>query len=237
MNKIEFDGVACYNAEINIARSPLSESTKLLILETNHEPDYYSRAHFPPNKHRENWRLFLLVNKHLDCFQDVVLKKSYLLNKNSKTKTEIMPGQINYKNKSHQCIRINLTDIDALKTIITELESIGIEFVKDRKVTRYETLVFFKRYTEFVKIEDGVYKDSIIPGRYFFEIGNNIEFEAFKEGIIKIKNNCNFHLFDSFQSFMFTKGKGQDFIGIYSEHCDEARFGELKKFIKETFEA
>jgi len=236
MNEIAFDGVACYNAEIKVARSPLSEETKLLVLETNHEPDYYSRANFPPNKHQGNWRLFLLVKKHYDCFQDVLLKKAYLLNKKSEIKAEIMPGQINYKNKNYQCVRINLKDISILKTIIPELESIGIEFIKDRKVTSYETLVFFKRYTEFIKIEDGVYKDSVIPGRYFFKISNNIEFNVFKEGIIKIKNNCNFHLFDSFQSFMFTKGKGQDFIGIYSEHCDEARFGELNKFIKKTFE-
>ncbi len=235
MNEIEFDGIACYNVEIKLGKSPLSSQSKLLILETNSEPDYYSRANFPPNKHQANWRLFLLVKKHIDCFQDIVLKKAYQINQNLRTKTEIMPGQMSIGRKTQQCIRINLTDPNNLETIIKELQSIGIIFVSDKKISPFTSNVFFKRYTEFVKLEEGVYHDSFIKGRYFFEINNIIELDVFNKGIEKIKNNCNFHLFDSFLSFMFIKGKGQDFIGIYSEHCDEARFGELKTFIKEIF--
>ncbi len=236
MNKIEFDGIACYNVELSVGRSPLSGSYKVLILESNPEPDYYSRANFPPNKRQSNWRLFLLVKKHIDCFQDIVLRKAYQINEKLPSKTEIMPGQMSYNNKSYQCIRINLTDIEALSTIIDEIKSLGIEFISDKKVDKFTTKVFFKRYTEFVKIEDGVYRDNLISGRYFFKINSLIELDTFNEGIKKIKNNCDFHLFDSFLTFLFIKGRGQDFIGIYSEHCDEARFGELKKFIKLTFD-
>lgn len=236
MDTIEFDGIACYNVEINLGKSPLSGQSKILILETNSQPDYYSRANFPPNKHQGNWRLFLLVKKHIDCFQDIVLKKAYQINQKLSEKSEIMPGQMSVGSKTQQCIRINLTGTENLEIIIKELQSLGIEFVSDKKMAPFTSKVFFKRYTEFVKMEDGVYHDSKIKGRYFFEINNNIELDTFNEGIKKIKHNCDFHLFDTFLSFIFIKGKGQDFIGIYSEHCDEARFGELKKFIKLTFE-
>jgi len=230
-------GVACYNVNVKLGRSELSEQTGLLILETNHQPDYYSRANFPPNKHQNNWRLFMLVKQHIDCFQDVVLKKAYQINKELGTKIEIMPGFINYNNKKYQSIRINLNDTSVLETVISKLESIGIVFLSDKKTKEYETTVFFKRYTELIEIQESVFKDSSIPGHFFFPINKNIEFDTFEKGIVKIKNNCNFHLFDSFLSFMFIEGgQGQDFIGIYSEHCDEKRFGELKKFIKQVFE-
>jgi hypothetical protein len=237
MGKISHRGVACYNVNVKLGRSELSDKTGLLVLETNHQPDYYSRANFPPNKHQSNWRLFLIVKKHIDCFQDVVLKKAYQINKALKTDMEIMPGFIDYNGKRYQSIRINLSDTSLLEKVIKELESINVVFLTDKKTKDYETTVFFKRYTELVEMKEDVYKDSRIPGHYFFPIDNIIEFDEFEKGIVRIKNGCNFHMFDSFLSFMFVEGgRGQDFIGIYSEHCDESRFDELKKLIKNTFD-
>ena len=236
--EIRYSGVSCYNVNVELGRSDLSDKTNLLILETNHQPDYYVRGNFPPNKHQSSWRLFLLVKKHIDCFQDVVLKKAFLINQKYKTNMEIMPGYMDYAKKSHQCIRINLSDKEMLGAVIGELESEGIEFLKDKKTAPYNTNVFFKRYTELVEMKEGVYRDSRIPGHYFFPIKSIIEFDVFEKGIEKIKHGCDFHMFDSFLSFMFIDGgKGQDFIGIFSNHCDEDRFPELKENIKKTFDS
>ncbi len=236
MEEIKHSGIGCYNVNVKLGRSELSDKTGLLILETNHQPDYYSRAHFPPNKHQSSWRLFLIIKKHIDCFQDIVLKKAYQINKALGTEMEIMPGFMEVNHKKHQSIRINLSNKGLLDTVIKELESIDIEFVTNSKVKDYETTVYFKRYTELIEIQKGVFKDSRIPGHFFFPIDTIIEFDEFEKGIERIKNGCDFHMFDSFLSFMFTEGgKGQDFVGIYSDHCDESRFGELQKNIIETF--
>ena len=236
MENIEHEGLACYNVEINIGRSHFSDDIGMLVLETNAAPDYYSRAHFPPQARPKNWRLFVLVKKHIHCFQDIVLKKAFQINQSLEQNLEIMPGQMVFNKKSYQCIRINLEDISKLRNILTELETLGLEFLSDKKVSNFQTQIFFKRYTQLVKMEEGVYKDSKITGRYFFEIPKLVEFDEFQEGIKKIKTNCNYHLFDAFLSFMFVKGGiGQDFIGIYSDHCDETRFSELKQFVDEIF--
>jgi len=236
MEEIKHSGVACYNVNVKLGRSELSDKTGVLVLETNHQPDYYSRAHFPPNKHQSSWRLFLIVKKHIDCFQDIVLKKAYQINKALDTKMEIMPGFMNYNNKKFQSIRINLSDVDLLETVIKELESLDITFLGDKKTKDYSTTVFFKRYTELLEIQPNVFKDSRIPGHYFFPIDTNVEFDEFEKGIERIKNGCDFHMFDSFLSFMFVEGgKGQDFVGIFSNHCDEERFVELKENIKTVF--
>ena len=235
MEKIDFYGTACYNVENLLGLSEYSGISNVLILESDSHPNYYSRANFPPNKHKTNWRLFLLVKKPLNCFQDVVLRKSYKINSMFKTDIEIMPGHIVFENKETQCVRININDVANLKLVIQELKSEGIEFIKDKRVKDFSTRVYFKRYTEFVKIEDGVYRDSVLPGRYFFDIDKLIDWETFNEGVTKIKNNCNFHLFDTFLAFNIANGKASDYFGVYSEHCDEKRFHELKENIQKVF--
>ncbi|MBN2668702.1 MAG: hypothetical protein JXR60_05670 [Bacteroidales bacterium] len=233
--KISFDGIACYNVELDLGKSPLSDVYGRLILETNSQPDYYARANFPPNKHQSNWRLFLIVNNHVDCFQDIVLRKSAELRDVFGEKVEIMPGQITINKETNLCIRINTEDTSIIPKVIDELKKVNISFLPNKKRDNVTARVFFKRYTQFVEIEDGVYRDSVIHGRYFFKIDKLNDWEEFQAGIVKIKNSCNFHLFDSFLTFMFHQGKGHDFIGIYSDHCDENRFPELKKFIQMTF--
>ena len=237
MEQVIYSGVACYNVNVKLGRSEFSERLNTLVLETNHQPDYYAKANFPPNKHQNNWRFFVLIKKHVDCFQDVVLKKAYQINQKLGTNMEIMPGQLEFHKKNHLCIRINLSDKELLGTVIDELKTTGLVFLKDKKTADFQAEIFFKRYTELLELTDGVYKDSRIPGHYFFPINNIIEFKEFEKGVEKIKQTCNFHMFDSFLSFMFIDGgKGQDFIGIYSDHCDENRFPELKENIKNVFD-
>jgi len=79
------------------------------------------------------------------------------------------------------------------------------------------------------------FKNSDDENHYFFEVPRLINFDEFLAGMEKIKNNCNYHLFDSFLTSIFLKDYTQDFIGIYSEHCDKSRFDELAKEIKKVF--
>ncbi|OYT12853.1 MAG: hypothetical protein B6I19_08175 [Bacteroidetes bacterium 4572_114] len=109
-------------------------------------------------------------------------------------------------------------------------------FYPDKKVDAYTSFIFFKKYTSFINIEKGVYQDESNQHRFFFEIPKQIEFNQFKKGMEQIKNNCDYHLFDSFLVFLFYKNKIKDFIGIYSQHCDKSRFGELKQEIKKHFD-
>ena len=94
---------------------------------------------------------------------------------------------------------------------------------------------FINKYTEFAKIGDGIFQNSDDENHYFFEVPRLINFDEFLAGMEKIKNNCNYHLFDSFLTSIFLKDYTQDFIGIYSEHCDKSRFDELAKEIKKVF--
>ncbi len=235
MKSIDLYGTTCYNFEDKLGKSSYSGISDILILESDPNPNYYSRSNFPPNKHQKSWRLYLLVKKSINCFQDKILRQSYIINEKLGLDIDILPGHIAFEHKEIQCIRINTHDVSVLDSIINELKKTGIEFIKNKKVKDFETTIFFKQYTEFVEMQEGVYRNSKVDGMYFFEIDKLIEWDIFLEGVEKIKNNCNYHLFDSFLSFNIAKGKATDYVGIYSKHCEEERFSELKENIHKVF--
>jgi len=89
---------------------------------------------------------------------------------------------------------------------------------------------------EYHKIDEDVYQDISDPYRFFFQINKHLDFDDFLKGMEQIKFNCNFHMFDAFLSDMFIRNEMLDFIGLYSKHCDQTRFSELKEKLKKYFD-
>ena len=206
------------------------------MLESSQLPDYYARNNFPPNKkHFTDHHLYLLVKDPLICYQDMVLRNAYLLRQEHNLTIRAFPGQISLHKHLYQCIRINVKDIKELPLFISEMESRGIDFIKEKKVAEDNAHVVYKKYIEFEKLEDGVFRDHQNESRYFFSSPNMLEFDYFTTSMDLIKWNCDYNLFDSFLSSLFLKEKVIDLIGIYSNHCDHNRFKDLKLEISKRF--
>jgi hypothetical protein len=238
MSKIAFSGLTCFSVKLKVSRSELSKDLHYLVLESNQSDGYYAKQDFPPNKLEDkDHHLFLLVKNNVICFQDIVLRHAALVSEKIDVNLHIAPGQMTYQNKSYQGIRINTKHTKYLSKVIEYAKELGIELLEDnKKLEPYVSLVYFKKYVEFEEIMDGVYKDVETSGRYFFKIPRPLEFEEFEQKIDTIKNNCNFRLFDSFLNHLFVKGKVVDFVGIYSQHCEEDRFGEFKMHLEKIFQ-
>ncbi len=236
MIKVKFEGLTCFTVDLEVGHSPLSEKFNYLVLESNPEPDYYALQNFPPNqRHVSDRHIFLLAKHQKNCFQDNVLKAAYKLKSRLHKDIRIFPGQMTFLNKDFQAVRINTKTAEEIPLLIDELEKDGIVLMGDRKVAAYTSLIYYKKYLEFVELENGVYQDNDNNNRYFFEIPGFVEFEDFRSKMDKIKNNCNYHLFDSFLASLFIKETAHSFIGIYSEHCDQKRFSDLKNEIGNLF--
>ena len=237
MDKIALSGFTCFTVKLEVFRSALSNDLNCLLLESNKEAAYYGKRNFPPtNTKGKDRHLYLLVKNTINCFQDMLLRYSARISEQLNIELHVSPGQMTFQKKDYQAVRINTAHTDYLPTLIADLKKIGILFMSDhKKLEHYESVVYFKKYIEFVELQEGVYQDSVTKGRYFFQIPRALEFEEFEQKIDMIKNNCDFHLFDSFLNHLFVKGKVLDFIGIYSEHCDENRFEEFKKHLCEIF--
>ena len=237
MKNIDFNGLTCFKVILKVDRSPLSEKVDYLILESDPNPDYYAKSNFPPNKeHVGDRHLYLLVKNHINCFQDVILRNTNKIKRKFNYKMHIHPGFMSFQNKNFPCIRLDATNVDELSFLISELEGMGIQLLKDQKIHAYESFIHFKKYIKFEKIEESVYQDKDNLNRFFFLIDKSIEFKDFINGMERIKNNCDFHLFDSFLAEIFIDEDVFDFIGIYSKHCNKNRFKELRQEIIKQFE-
>ncbi|MEN8120880.1 MAG: hypothetical protein ABFS35_11060 [Bacteroidota bacterium] len=236
MKNIAFQGLTCFTVKLEVESCKKSKDLGVLLLESDHKPGYYSVHNFPPNKKKSSARhCYLLVKNSVNCFQDIVLRLAREVRQNIDRNIHITPGQMTFQNEEYQCVRINTRDLEYVPGLISNLKSIGIEFVSNRKVGKYNSLIYFKKYIEFIELMDGVYQDANLPGRYFFSIPKTLDYAEFESKIGMIKNSCEFHLFDAFLNHFFWKDHVQDFVGIYSEHCDENRFDELKEELKERF--
>ena len=235
MENIEFSGVACYNLRRRVSSSPLSKKLNILVLESDPNPNYYAKNNFPENKHVHSWKLYLPVKKTAFCFQDIILRNAPIINKKINSDFKILPGQMTIFNESHACIRVSSKNVEKLPLLIDELKKLNIHFKKKKEIAEFESTIYYKKYTEFVRIGEGIYQNRVNGNHYYFEVPVPISFDVFMKGMEEIKNNCNFHLFDSFFTSVFLENKTQDFIGIYSEHCDKSRFGDLENEIKKVF--
>lgn len=235
-NTNKIDGLTCFTAELEMARSPITDHKKGLILESDPTPSYYAKGNFPPNIHHLGDRhYFLPVKKSINCFQDMIYRKANELADKYGSGFSIYPGQMTFLNEEHQCIRINTNNSNNLFNFIQEFKDLGIRFYSDKHIKNYHCVVYYKKYTAFANIEEGVYQDDNNANRFFFEIPRHLDFHQFNLEMEKIKNNCDFHYFDSFMSSLFFKGKIKEFVGIYSEHCDKSKFGEFKQQIEKHF--
>lgn len=237
MKEIAFEGLTCFTVRLNIEKSKFSGDFKELLLASNPNPGYYSKQNFPPNqKKQSDHHLYLVVKNKINCFQDIILRHTRELNAKFNYNLHLSPGQMTVLNTEYQCIRINTRNINHLREIIDYLKNLGLEFLNDRKISPSDSIIYYKRYIEFVELSEGVYQDNNVPGRFYFSVPRTIDFDLFEEKMKKIKNNCNFHLFDSFLTHFFFKDTIQDFVGIHSEHCDKDRFEEFEKQLVNLFE-
>ncbi|MCK5824688.1 MAG: hypothetical protein KAG96_04705 [Ichthyobacteriaceae bacterium] len=230
------EGVMCYKLSTTLNHSvELSQKHNILILEKNNNKDYYSINSFPPNKHQNDWRLFIPVDKSVHFFDNLILKTSYQIKHKYNSEVEVMPSHIEYEGQELSCIRVNTQNAELLTDIIEIFRNNEVTFMKNKKVKDFSTLLSYEKFTELSEIEKGVYEDNTVSGYYFFEIKNQIDCTTLISGIEKIKYSCNFHSFDVLLAFMFNHN-GKNLIGIHSENCDRNRFGDMKKQIEKTFQ-
>jgi hypothetical protein len=237
MKKNEFEGFTCFEFDATVKRSDFNDSHGHLLLESSSSPDYYARNNFPPNeKHVTDKRhLYLLVKDPVICFQDLVFRKTDHLRQDQNLSIKVYPGQIKFHKQLYQCIRINVKDLKELPLVISGLESSGIKFLGDKKTAEDNAHVVYKKYIEFEKLDEEVFRDFHNENRYFFKSPHWIDYDKFMKGMEQIRLSCDYNLFDTFLSYFYLKAELTNFIGIYSKHCDQSRFHELKEEIRKRF--
>ncbi len=230
-------GYFCFYKKLDFSSFGDKNKSDWMILQSSPEPGYYSKANFPVNeKTQHDHHLFVIVKKTVPCFQDLVMRKSAEIVHEQKLSLHASPGQIDVFNKGHQCIRIRVSDLDHIYPLIDGLREAGIEFEKSKKVKPYTGHLQFKKYIKLKELHEGVYQDLEEPNRYFVQIPEPLEYNAFEKLIKETEFSCKFNHFDASRGALNQGKDAFDFIVIYSDRCEKEKLREFKSFTDQHFE-
>lgn len=232
MNLLPKSGYFCFFKNQEVSNFISREKLDVLILESNREPGYYSKANFPINmRQAHDHHLFILVKNAIPCFQDIVLRKSKEIIRQEGLALQASPGQIYFQNINYLCIRLRVNELLHVPQFIQLLKLEGIKFLKNKKVEPFTTFVQFKKFINIELMSEGVFVDLEQPSRYFVQIPRPIEFEAFERLIEEIKFSCKFNNFDASLAYLNQGEYTFDFVVVYSDHCEKERLKEFKENI------
>ncbi len=236
MEHNHIEGYACFAERLDIAVSPFSKKNGILILESDPEPGYFSKNGFPENlAHASDHHLYILTKHPVTCFQDWVIQHSFRVRNKLKINLHISPGQMSFLNVQHNCIRMRTQEISSIKPFLDDLKKLNIKFVGHTNMQPIKSIVHFKKHIEIKPISQGIFSDIFDKNRHFVEIPQHIELnelEEFEKIIEKIKNNCQFNMFNAALVSIARRDRVINMIAIYSKHCDESKLPEFKYYLE-----
>lgn len=232
MNTKPKSGYLCFFTSLELSGNGIAKHTDCMILESNANPGYYSKANFPINtKRQHDHHLYLVLKKQVPCFQDLVLRKSGEIIREKKLSLHASPGQLDLFNTPHQCIRIRAKQFDHIYPLIDGLKEAGIDFLSRKTVKPYSSFIQHKKYINFEAISEGVYQDTEVPNRYFIQIPRPVDYAQFEKLVEDIKYSCKYNHFDACLAYLNQGKYTFDFVSVYSDHCDKDRLQEFKQHI------
>jgi len=232
MNTLPNSGYFCFFTKLELESFIGPQKNDWMILESNPEPGYYSKANFPLNKRfQHDHHLYIVIKKSVPCFQDIVLRKGREIIQRLDLSIHASPGQLTLFNTSYQCIRLRASELEHIYPLISGLKSEGIDFLKAKKVPLYSSFVQYKKYIILESLYDGVYLDVKTPNRYLVQTPRPVDYNEFERLVTEIKQSCKYNYFDASLAYLNQGEDTFDFIAVYSDHCEKERLKEFKTHI------
>ena len=209
----------------------------ILALETLYPyPGYYHKT--IPDKKAMNPRSLFLITK--EAYPDErIIRAHHAVKKTFRKKFDAAPGEITLFNEPAPCIRVKmLDDYHELPALIGRFEDQGIKFMKYRKVNPYKGIMKIKKFFSLVKLQPGIFKDSLDPNMAYFQITVDLSWDKFEEIVLAVKRNIEDNKFDAALGAIFLKNCLVDMIRIYDEEMETEKLVALRnKFTDEITKA
>jgi len=131
------------------------------------------------------------------------------------------PGQITVFNTLTPCIRIkDLESYHEIEHLIKRYRENGIDFMKDKKMDPFSSLIKIRKYFTLEKVEEGLYIDQDIREMTYFEIPRHLDWDVFERMTLGMKQNVDFNNFDAAQGIFFPPNIVIDTVRIYHDNAD-----------------
>lgn len=207
------------------------DTSKALVLETIKPYPGYHGTTIPDQLNPIS--LFLVTDKKYTG--EAVIRATMSVKREFNTHFDAVPGQITIFNTLTPCIRIkDLPQYEKIFDLITLYRKFGIEFMKDRKVDPFSGLIKIRKYFELEIVEEGLYKDHLIPEMAYFFIPQQLSWNVFESITHNMKVNPEHENFDAALGVFFTPEGVIDSVRIYHKEINMEEIKMLrKKYLQE----
>ncbi len=201
---------------------------KEMVLEARRPfPGYYTGPQSPASGIKPPYYLFFIIKPTNLCTEDNIIRITQKIKQQSSLVFDSCPGQLSLFNIMQPHIRIHTSDMDIVPELVEHYKENGIVFQKAKEVTEATSLIRIKKYFELEPVYENVYRAADNPFFRYIRIPRQIDWGSFEKITDIIKVNNDFANYDYALAAFYQQCGFEDYIRIYSEHCDCTKLPEL----------
>lgn len=198
---------------------------ELVLSDTNPFPGYYSET--PGDELNKPKYAFAVIKQGEGCYEDLVLRAFYKIQKMLNYKFDANYGRITLHNKTQPCIRFKINDFLKVPELISLFIKEGIVFKNSEKISPYDSNIKIRKFMTFTNYAKDIYTGDK-KNHYYIKVNKKQKWNNFAKLILSIKGSKEFGTFDAAQTSLYIKNEIIEFVRIYTKSFQKDDFLKLK---------
>lgn len=180
-------------------------------------------------------RILYLVTQRIHSFEEIALKSKDISAVFSHPFNGT-PAEITIFKKLYHAIRIKYLDsFDLIPELQSHYQERGIRFMGMRTIESPATIKVH-RYFLVEETGEGIYRDMVEPEQAYFEIPRRLDWDAFEELTMRVKNNIDNRNFDAAQGVMYRYCGPVELVRIWDKSNSTERMGNIRDTYLDYFQ-
>lgn len=209
--------------------------TELVLEDLSPFPGYYDQFSAPVDEKELLPRHLFFVLKGFDYFNDdAFIRNTHKIKANTGFAFDAVTGQLTLFNEIYPCLRIHTYDLEIIPALVEAYKMQGIQFLKQRPVKPYESIIKIRTLFQLDEMEEGIYRHIRKPAVHFITIPFMPDWDTFESMTLSIKRNSDYKHFDAALAAAYTKPGMVELVRIYDKSCTLDNLRDLKaKYFRE----
>ncbi|MFO7723838.1 MAG: hypothetical protein R6V49_11515 [Bacteroidales bacterium] len=164
--------------------------------------------------------IFIMSNQ--PCTLEQVTRMTAAVKKEFHHSFDAACCEITMKLITREGIRIKgIDDYSIIKDLHLAYVDQGLDLQKKKRdVENEEGLIKVRKFFRLEAVSENIYLDAGEKHRGYFRIPEDLEWDRFKEIIIRIRSNWTHHSFDAAKCFIYRDGEIVDLVRIFTKKVD-----------------
>jgi len=221
------EGIVCLEKQEKLEQLKIDgiKFKELVLSDTNPFPGYYSER--PGDDINKPKYAFAIIKQGEGCYEDLVLRAFYKIQKNVKYKFDANYGRISILNKVKPCIRFTINDFTKVPELISLFKNEAIEFQKSEKVSSYDSNIKIRKFMTFKDYAENIFTGDKAD-HYYIKVHSKQKWDDFAKTILSLKATKEFGTFDAAQTSLYVKNGIVEFVRIYTKSFKKEDFIKLR---------